>query len=1124
MMLSSGSSTGKWKFNVFLSFRGEDTRFGFTDRLYKALIHKGISTFRDEDEIEEGKDISTDLSAAIEASRIALIVVSENYASSRWCLEELSKIFECHHRLGMTVLPIFYKVDPSHVRNQTGTFAESFAKHELRFGEHNPNIQKWRHLLTNLANLKAWLLEPGTHESKVIEEITTVLWKRIKPTLRVTQEHQLVGINSKLTKLSSLLNSNSDEDVIWIGIHGMGGIGKTTLARVCYERIRDKFEAHCFVSNVQEKFETSGLPYLQSQLLSRMFSIENKDIGDVEEGIAMINQAVFQKKILLVLDDVNCSDQIMGLIPNKNSFGNGSRIIITTRNADLLSNEFEVKRMFKMVELTNEEALQLLNLSACPKQDCLEHSKNIVKIVGGHPLALKLLGSSLRNKDLKVWKYVIEELKGGGNIHDKVFKCLKVSYDGLDEWEKEIFLDVACFFKGKRKELVEEILNGCGFHAKIRVELLIQKSLLTLSYHNKLMMHDLLQEMGRKIVRHKPVQDRLWRQKDIKSMVGEASVESILFKSTRNVMEFPISFSRMHQLRLLNFHNVRLKNELEYCIPSELRYLKWKGYPLEILLLNSEECKLIKLHMCHSNLKQFWHGEKHLEELKYIKLNHSRKLFKTPNFETIPNLTRLELEGCISLVNIHPTIFTAKKLTFLSLKDCINLTNFPPQINIKALEILILNGCSKLKKIPEFSGNTSILLELHLDGTSISSLPSSIAILDHLTVLSLTNCKNLINISNALDKITSLKSLNLSGCSKLGNRKRKRGDVETVEFDVRRTTRRTDDGDNIFRKIILWLCKAPTSGIFGIPSLAGLYSLTRLNLSDCKLEEVPEGIECLVSLVHLNLSRNNFSHLPTSISRLHNLKRLNVNECEKLLHFPKLPPRILRLMSKGCISLKDFLDISKVDHSYFMIEMNLMNCFQWVDNKELHKLITSWMQKMLFRKGPFNILVPGCEIPDWFTTKKMGSSICVEWDHDAPNANMVRFALCVICGPSNKKDIIDVPFIIFASVTGKDHNDPNLNNGDLIVGAFNVSGMKKLDHIWMFVLPRTTTLTRKIRNCKEIEFRFVLQFNYNQTVIPNVELKKCGVGLINMEEESEAMKRYASYIIVKNRMKSLLKY
>ena len=461
------------------------------------------------------------------------------------------------------------------------------------------------------------------------------------------------------------------------------------------------------------------------------------------------------------------------------------------------------------------------------------------------------------------------------------------------------------------------------------------------------------------------------------------------------------------------------------------------------------------------------------------------------------------------MVNIHPTIFTAKKLTFLSLKDCINLTNFPPQINIKALEILILSGCSKLKKIPEFSGNTNILSELYLDGTSISSLPSSIASLDHLTVLSLTNCKNLIlsltncknliNISNALDKITSLKSLNLSRCSKLGNRNQKLDDVETAELDVRGTERRRrDDGDNIFRKNLLWLCKSPRSGIFGIPSLAGLISLTSLNLSDCKLEEVPKGIECLVSLVHLNLSRNNFSRLPTSISRLHKLKRLNINECEKLLHFPELPPSISRLKSKGCISVKDFLDISEIEHS--IIEVNLLNCYQWAYNKGLHKLIISWMQKMLFRKGPFSIMFPGSEIPDWFTTKKKGSSICVKWDHSTPHADMVRFVLCVVCGPSNKNNIANVSYNIFVSVTGKDRNDPNLNNENSMVGAFIVSGMKKLDHIWMLFLDRNTTLTRMIHNFKEIEFRFFLVFDDIRTITPNVKLKTCGVRLINMEE------------------------
>ena len=388
-----------------------------------------------------------------------------------------------------------------------------------------------------------------------------------------------------------------------------------------------------------------------------------------------------------------------------------------------------------------------------------------------------------------------------------------------------------------------------------------------------------------------------------------------------------------------------------------------------------------------------------MEKLKYIKLNHSQKLSKTPNFETIPNLTTLELQGCTSLVKIHPTIFSIEKLTFLSLKDCINLINLPLQINIKALQVLIFSGCSKLKKIPEFSGNTNRLLKLYLDGTSISSLPSSISSLDHLTWLSLSYCKNLINISNDLDKMTSLEILNLSGCSKLGNKKQKWGDVETAELDVRGTGRRRR---RYFRKNLLCLCKAPRSGIFGMPSLA---RLGFLDLIDCKLEEVPEGIECLVSLEYLNLSGNNFSRLPITISQLHNLERLEINECEKLLHFPELPSRISMLMSKGCISLKDFPYISKLDHSDSRLIVNLVNCYQCANNK----WITSWTQKMVYRKRKFNIKVPGSEIPDWFTTTKIGSSICVKWDNDAPNANMGCFVLCVVFGPSNKNDTIDFP-------------------------------------------------------------------------------------------------------------------
>jgi hypothetical protein len=111
---------------VFLSFRGEDTRASFTSHIYASLKNEGIKVFMDDDSLQRGDRISTSLNRAMEESQIAVIVFSRNYADSRWCLDELVKIMECHRTIGQVVLPVFYDVDPSEVRHQTGEFGKAF--------------------------------------------------------------------------------------------------------------------------------------------------------------------------------------------------------------------------------------------------------------------------------------------------------------------------------------------------------------------------------------------------------------------------------------------------------------------------------------------------------------------------------------------------------------------------------------------------------------------------------------------------------------------------------------------------------------------------------------------------------------------------------------------------------------------------------------------------------------------------------------------------------------------------------------------------------------------------------------------------------------------------------------
>ena len=161
---SISSSTPPWNHDVFLSFRGEDTRETFTYQLYNALVQTGIHTFLDDEELRRGHDISSGLLKAIEESRISIIVFSRNYSNSRWCLDELVKILECKRNLGQLVLPIFYDVDPSDVRKQTGSFAEAFASHEKRFVDQMEKVKRWRAALTEAANLSGWDLQNVENE------------------------------------------------------------------------------------------------------------------------------------------------------------------------------------------------------------------------------------------------------------------------------------------------------------------------------------------------------------------------------------------------------------------------------------------------------------------------------------------------------------------------------------------------------------------------------------------------------------------------------------------------------------------------------------------------------------------------------------------------------------------------------------------------------------------------------------------------------------------------------------------------------------------------------------------------------------------------------------------------
>ncbi|PSS19236.1 TMV resistance protein like [Actinidia chinensis var. chinensis] len=410
------------------------------------------------------------------------------------------------------VLPVFYDVDPSQVRKQMGCFEEAFSRHERRFEaetaerkkEGKGKIEGWREALREVANLAGMNLpnQADGYESRFIQKIIKVIGDKLSRTV-LNMAPYLIGIHSRSENIQLWLEDGST-DVVVAAICGMGGIGKTTVAKYLYNWNFSRFEGSSFLANVREiAKQQDGLIRLQRQLLSDILNGRKENIYSVDEGIIKIRDSICGKKVLIVLDDVEKSDQLDTVLGMCDWIFLGSKIVITTRREGLLK-DIEVCKVYRLETLDSEESLELFNWHAFgqnhPIDDYMEDSKKFVNHCGGLPLAIKILGSSLSGKPLNIWKSQLEKLKA---IPDsEIFEKLRLSYDSLqDDHDKDLFLHVACFFVGKDKDLTITILDRCDFYTMVGIQNLIDRCLLTVDERNKLAMHQLLQEMGKEIVR-----------------------------------------------------------------------------------------------------------------------------------------------------------------------------------------------------------------------------------------------------------------------------------------------------------------------------------------------------------------------------------------------------------------------------------------------------------------------------------------------------------------------------------------------------------------------------------------------------------------------------------------------
>jgi len=363
----------------------------------------------------------------------------------------------------------------------------------------------------------------------------------------------LIGIQPRVEALESLLKLNSKEDDIRVlGIWGMGGIGKTTLASVLYDRISYQFDACCFIENFSEIYRNSGGRYggataVHKRILCQTMEEKNLDVYSPSEISGIVMNRLGNIKLLVVLDDVDQYEQLLELNIDPSSLLAGSRIIITTRDEHILI-QYDADEIYEAQFMDENDAHKLLCRKAFKNDYSNITFEELVNEVLKHaellPLAIGVMGSFLYKRDARQWRATLDGWRD--NPNSGIMKVLQTSFDVLEQREKDIFLHIACFFKGERDDYIRKILDACGLNPNIGIPLLAEKSLIALR-NEEIHMHVMLQELGKQVVRGQHPDEpgfwsRLWLYRDFHRAMMTKTVtylsEQILWFFHLNITTF----------------------------------------------------------------------------------------------------------------------------------------------------------------------------------------------------------------------------------------------------------------------------------------------------------------------------------------------------------------------------------------------------------------------------------------------------------------------------------------------------------------------------------------------------------------------------------------------------------
>ncbi|GLJ48057.1 hypothetical protein SUGI_1014710 [Cryptomeria japonica] len=966
----SSSRRKRLPYDIFINHHGGDAKHKIANSIYRSLDATGLRVLLDKDELKPGDFFPRALEEAMRSASLHIAIFSEHYAESPWCLAELAFMLET----GTKFIPIFYHVDPATLRwaiKGKGRYAEALSKYEMKSSDEHEKkrrysseqLEHWKWALHKASFFTGHIINNQEDEQRVVKNVMNCVLKETNKVLFEVAKHP-VGVDEAVLNFDKIAVQSDGSKKI-VGIWALGGSGKTTLAKRIFNNKCSGMDRASFLFDLRDA-AGKGLLVEKQKKLMKDLGVESESFDHVDEGKGILQSRLRSVSVLIILDDVDHTDQLDALLPARESLGQGSLIVVTTRELNVLK-AWGISAIYKMEALSAIHAKELFCWHAFLQHSPLSGFEDLVEeflnACKGLPLSLKVLGAQLYGIfDKNYWQSLLHKLSR--ILPDEIKLRLKVSYDALDDEEKEMFLDIACFFIGERKSVAIAVWEGSGWSGLHGWERLFNKCLVEVEDSGigrmiwvnggeRIRMHDHLSDLGREVANGRSPY-RLWSPQQ--SIKIHSQQEAIQIRGLANAIgdncylrQGNIIVHTSLGKRSLTLGSLGLKifvgngdfiNQDQGEISRELVWLQCKDFEHENLpsWLSVKKLRVLELFNAHS-LEGLWEREEdaplQLRELVISECNSFREFPRSighlKNLKKI--IVRHIVRGNDILFELPQEFCYLQSLEHLKITSCEKLSSLPNNFGELAnLQQLNLEYCTKLKVLPDSFKNLTLLEHLNLDHCRELIINSESHVLENMTklgYLNLNQCKKVEELRlpgvSPLTKLylrgTSLKELppNIFQLTKLT-------DLEIGSQFLQVLPSSVENLSSLTRLAIIW-CKRlealsdslehlnclkdlviEVSGVKCLPTLPA--TLKNIVVRDCSVLKDITGLQALRSLETLLITDcRELNRLPASFEGLTSLKKLRISRCSELEVLPSL---------SGITSLKE-IDL-KYDHKLKRVE------------------------------------------------------------------------------------------------------------------------------------------------------------------------------------------------------------